>query len=112
MAGVGVRVVEARVEFEEQPLRTPLVLSTGAITRISLATATVTVAGPDGRREQGRGAMYLSDLWAWPSATLAHADRDAAMRGLCRALADVLPEWTPAARHPLHHGVAWEHAVD
>lgn len=112
MARVGVRVVEARVEFEEQPLRTPLVLSTGAIAEISLATATVTVATPDGRRAEGRGAMYLSDLWAWPSLAVAHPDRDRAMRALCSALADTLPRWTPDARHPLHHGVAWEHAVD
>jgi L-alanine-DL-glutamate epimerase-like enolase superfamily enzyme len=34
------------------------------------------------------------------------------MRELCRALAAVLPDWAPDARHPLHHGVAWEHAVD
>src|SRR5438045_1678117 len=98
MAGAGVRVVEARVEFEEQPLRTPLVLSTGAITQVSLATATVTVAAPDGRRSEGRGAMYLSDLWAWPSLTLAHPDRDAAMRALCSALSTTLPGWTPDSR--------------
>jgi L-alanine-DL-glutamate epimerase-like enolase superfamily enzyme len=112
MPCTGVRVVEARVEFEEQPLRTPLVLSTGAISQVSLATATVTVATDDGRRADGRGAMYLSDLWAWPSLVMAHPDRDSAMRALCSALAATLPRWTPDARHPLHHGVAWEHAVD
>src|SRR4051794_17347673 len=108
MPSVGVRVVEARVEFEEQPLRTPLGVSTGAIAEVSLATATVTVTSEDGRRADGRGAMYLSDLWAWPSLTIAHPDRDTAMRALCSALAANLPEWAPETRHPLHHGVAWE----
>src|SRR5262245_56659738 len=101
MAVPGMRVVEARVEFEEQPLRTPLVLSTGAISRVTLATATVTAEDGNGRRAEGRGAMYLSDLWAWPSALLGHPERDTAMRGLCEALADRLPAWSGEVRHPL-----------
>ena len=48
MAATGVRVVEAGVGFEEQRLRTPLLLSSGAISAVTLATARVTVEGAGG----------------------------------------------------------------
>src|SRR5437660_8056846 len=112
MAATGVRVVEAGVGFEEQRLRTPLLLSSGAISAVTLATARVTVEGAGAARASGAGAIYLSDLWAWPSAVVEHQARDGAMRALCEALVDLLPRWASELRHPLDHGMACEHAVD
>src|SRR5262249_39059808 len=74
--------------------------------------AAVTVEDAAGRRAVGRGAMYLSDLWAWPSAVVQHSERDSAMRALCEAMAAMLPHRGDENRHPLEHGVDWEEAVD
>jgi len=66
----------------------------------------------DGREGTGRGAIYLSDLWAWPDSLLTHEGRDQALRSLCREIAENLPEWSggePA--HPLELGMRLHEAV-
>ena len=59
-----------------------------------------------GREAQGRGSIYLSDVWAWPDPALTHEFRDAALRGFCEELAEGLDAHCggePA--HPLALGV-------
>ncbi|MCS6775283.1 MAG: enolase C-terminal domain-like protein [Chloroherpetonaceae bacterium] len=99
------RVLEAHVSFQTQPFQTPLMLSSGPITEITQAEAQVVVE-VEGRQGIGRGAIYLSDLWAWPDPSLSHAVRDSRMRDLCLRLAAELPELCgdePA--HPLELGL-------
>lgn len=98
-------ILDAEVAFQEQPFVVPLILSSGAIHSITEATATVTVEVA-GRRATGRGSIYLSDLWAWPDPTRSHAERDVALRDLCRSFAADLPAacgGQPA--HPLELGL-------
>jgi L-alanine-DL-glutamate epimerase-like enolase superfamily enzyme len=104
VTGCEARVREARVTFSRQPFVRPLILSTGAIEAITQADAEVVVE-VGGRVSEGRGCIYLSDLWAWPDPALGHEQRDAAMRAYCNALAAALPgRWSEAA-HPLVLGL-------
>jgi L-alanine-DL-glutamate epimerase-like enolase superfamily enzyme len=104
-AALETEVLEARVRFTPRALVRPLILSTGAITEITEAQAEVRVRAA-GREAVGRGAMYLSDLWAWPDANLTHAHRDARLRALTEDLAAHLPELCGGeAAHPLELGL-------
>lgn len=102
---MNVQILNAAVEFFSRPFVTPLVLSSGPITKITEARAAVRVR-VDGKEASGRGAIYLSDLWAWPDPKLDHAFRDAEMRKLCIAIASHLVEFCDGeAHHPLELGL-------
>jgi L-alanine-DL-glutamate epimerase-like enolase superfamily enzyme len=97
-------ILAASITFREQPFAKPLQLSSGLITEITEATATVRVQ-VNGVEAEGRGCIYLSDLWAWPDPALTHAQRDAAMREYCTRVARLLPERNDGPCHPLAHGM-------
>lgn len=104
-------VLQARVIFVPRELTSPLVLSSGAITKLTEARAEVTVR-TGGREATGRGAVYLSDLWAWPDPSLSHVQRDARLRALCEAIAADLPALAGGrAAHPLALGLRLHDAV-
>jgi len=96
--------MDAEVAFEHQALMTPLRLSSGAITELTQATAMVTVETA-GRRGVGRGAIYLSDLWAWPDPEVSHDERDRALREYCSEIAAKLADLCGQAAHPLELGL-------
>lgn len=102
--GLVTEIVSAEVVFEKQPFDRPLMLSTGAIEQITEAIAVVRVR-VDGKEAEGRGSIYLSDLWAWPDPALDHATRDAAMRAYCNSLAENLAEICGHSGHPLSLGL-------
>lgn len=99
-----VRLRAASVEFIQRKLAMPLVLSTGAIEEVTEARAAVTVRVGEAEAT-GRGAIYLSDLWAWPDATLSHAHRDATLRRLSQEIAGELPALCGEPAHPLELGL-------
>lgn len=99
-----VRVCEASAEFIPRRLAMPLVLSSGVIEEVTEARATVTVRVGD-VEASGRGAIYLSDLWAWPNSELDHAQRDETLRRLCREIAGDLPALCGEPAHPLELGL-------
>jgi L-alanine-DL-glutamate epimerase-like enolase superfamily enzyme len=105
------RVLEARVEFFHRPFVHPLIISSGAITEITEARAHVRVLV--GNREAwGHGAMYLSDLWAWPEPSLTHAQRDGVLRELCEGIARDLSDLCGGeAAHPMELGMRLHHAL-
>jgi L-alanine-DL-glutamate epimerase-like enolase superfamily enzyme len=96
-------ILSASVTFREQPFAKPLQLSSGTITEITEATASVRVRAGE-REAEGRGSIYLSDLWAWPDPALTHAERDAHMRRLCDSFAAHLSSPLPPS-HPLELGL-------
>jgi len=105
------RLLDAQVKFVNQSFLRPLIISSGAITEITEAVATVTVE-VDGRQAAGRGSIYLSDLWAWPDPAIGHADRDARLRKLCEQIAGKLYDCCggePA--HPLELGLRLHESV-
>lgn len=98
-------VVAASVGFIDRRLDVPLRLSSGTITDLTEARATVRVRVGDAEAD-GKGAVYLSDVWAWPDPNLAHAVRDARMRQLCEEIAANLDRIVGAWRaHPLELGL-------
>ena len=104
-------ILEASVEFIAQPFAVPLVLSSGPITECTEARASVAVE-VDGKRAAGRGAIYLSDLWSWPDASLSHQRRDAALREYCQAISGNLRQFCGGApAHPLELGMRLHEAV-
>lgn len=104
------RILSAAVDFLEQPFLKPLQISSGLITQATEARVTVRVRLGD-HEGTGRGSIYLSDLWAWPGATPDRTAKDAAMRSLCRHLADSLEALCGPAAHPLELGLRLHHAA-
>lgn len=100
-----VQVLDAAVSFRNQPFLKPLQISSGTITTITEATTSVWVES-GGQKAEGRGSIYLSDLWAWPDPSLSHAQRDCALRELTSEIAAnlrALCGGKPA--HPLELGL-------
>ena len=102
---------EAKVTFVPQTLRVPMRLSSGVITEITEARVEVTVE-VEGKRGRGQGAIYLSDVWAWPDAQKTHEERDLALRGFCSEIAARVGEWCGGeAAHPTELGLRLHHAA-
>ncbi len=97
-------VVSADVQFVDRRLDMPLRLASGTITEITEARATVHVrcAGIDA---EGRGSIYLSDVWAWPDPAVPHVERDARLRELCTRIARELRDLVGQPAHPLELGL-------
>ena len=93
------------MEFFERQLAVPLVLSSGVITDVCQAQATVTVRVGE-REATGRGAVNLSAIWAWPRSSRTVAERVDLLRLTCQAAAtrlDLLCGTAPA--HPWDLGL-------
>lgn len=105
------RIVDSSIRFINRSLSTPLQLSSGLITEITEARAFVTVE-VDGRIATGRGAIYLSDLWSWPTAGLSHSAKDRILRVLCQDYSSDLFEICGGeAHHPLELGMRLHDSV-
>jgi L-alanine-DL-glutamate epimerase-like enolase superfamily enzyme len=80
------RVVGAALYFAPITTRVPLKFGTETVTSVTVARASVTVTGADGRRAVGWGETPLSVQWVWPSA-LPYETRHRAMQAFCARLA-------------------------
>jgi len=85
-------IEQIEVAFSDERLAVPLRLSKGVINEITYAEVTMTLKTRTGKMAQGRAAILLSDVWAFPHPTLDHAAKDRAMRALCNELATRLPK--------------------
>jgi L-alanine-DL-glutamate epimerase-like enolase superfamily enzyme len=104
-----IRVESVDVRFSVEPLTVPLQLSKGASTEFTYAKAVVAISTRDGRRGEGFGSILLSDLWAFPNPAYSHAQKDGALRDLCRAFAAALTDDEYA--DPLEKGYTLEEKV-
>lgn len=86
-----VRVETVDLTFSHERLAVPLRLSRGVITDVTYAKVTVMVRTRAGQPQQGTGAIFLSDLWAFPDPAYDHDQKDHAMRTLCQTIAATLP---------------------
>lgn len=104
-------ILDASVDFIDQPFLKPLRISSGLITNATEARVTVTVQ-TEGRIGIGHGSIYLSDLWAWPGATPDRSTKDKSMRKLCEAIAGHLYSLCGDEEfHPLELGLRLHHSV-
>ncbi len=107
---IACRVISASVSFHPQKLVTPLVLSTGTIEELCEARATVTVETPGGKRADGRGSIYLSDLWAWPDFRYSHERRVQYLQAITSKIAAACSEIAfGQTLHPLELGLRLHH---
>ncbi len=105
------QILEAKVEYLDRPFIKPLQLSTGLITEITEARASVT-AEVNGKQATGYGSIYLSDLWAWPLPALSHDQRDKVLRGFTQRIADNLWEFCGnQPQHPLELGLRLHNSI-
>jgi L-alanine-DL-glutamate epimerase-like enolase superfamily enzyme len=104
-------ILSVDVEFLPRRFKTPLVLSSGPITKINEARVTLRVH-TEGKEAVGRGSIYLSDLWAWPDPKYTHEQRDALLQDFCRDIAkrlNQLGEEKPL--HPLELGLRLHNVI-
>jgi hypothetical protein len=90
------KILDSSVTFAPQQFSRPLQLSSSSITTITEAQATVTLL-VDGVEAEGKGSIYLSDLWAWPESPLSHDERDVVLRDYCEKIAAKLGDWCAGA---------------
>ncbi|MBX3010065.1 MAG: mandelate racemase/muconate lactonizing enzyme family protein [Caldilineaceae bacterium] len=81
-----VQVEALDVTFRNERLAVPLHLSRGSITEVTYAKVVVHVRTRAGQAQQGTGAIFLSDLWAFPDPTYDHSQKDRTMRTLCQTI--------------------------
>lgn len=75
-----IRLLEIEPVFTDEEFRVPLKFGTGVIRSITGMTVRAKVETRAGNVAEGFGNILLSDIWGFPSASLSHEDRDAAMR--------------------------------
>ncbi len=99
-----IQIDDIRVSFTRRPFVVPLRLASGTISDITEARVDLTVT-VDRQSATGSGAIYLSDLWAWPDPAIPSAQRDAAMRAYLEQTARLLPYRAVDALHPIEVGM-------
>lgn len=75
-----IRIKEIHIVFSDEKFRTPLRLSTGNIETITYVGVSIAAENRAGAVGQGIGAIFLSDLWAFPSSSVSHGEKDRLMR--------------------------------
>ena len=95
-----VRVLEVEPYFLAGKARTPLKFGSVIVEESTFLHVRARVETRSGRVADGWGAIFLSDMWSWPSQVVPHEQRDAAMRAVatdfCALAAD-----TPGYHHPI-----------
>ncbi len=75
-----IRVVETRVSFSEEKARVPLKFGKVVMEKATYTEVEVTVENQAGKTAKGYGGIFLSDVWAFPTAAISHEEKDRAMR--------------------------------
>ena len=95
-----VRVLEVEPYFLAGKARTPLKFGSVIVEESTFLHVRARVETRSGRVADGWGAIFLSDMWSWPSKIVPHEQRDEAMRAVatdfCALVAD-----TPEYHHPI-----------
>ncbi|MAG36355.1 MAG: hypothetical protein CL878_08935, partial [Dehalococcoidia bacterium] len=95
-----VRVLEVEPSFLDAKARTPLKFGSVIVEESTFLHVRARVETRSGQVADGWGAIFLSDMWGWPSQVVPHEQRDNAMRAVatdfCSVVADV-----PGCHHPI-----------
>jgi L-alanine-DL-glutamate epimerase-like enolase superfamily enzyme len=79
-----IRIKEMDVCFSPERFRTPLKLSSGPIADCTYAIVRIEVENRRGDVAIGIGAVFLSDLWSFPTALLTHEEKTECMMDMMR----------------------------
>jgi L-alanine-DL-glutamate epimerase-like enolase superfamily enzyme len=100
MKPTDIRLVEIEPHFPPAHCRTPLKFGAVVVDSLAFCHVRAVVETRDGRRGEGWGAMFLMDMWSWPSAVVEHDLRAQIMEDFVRALCKAAPEHGEPA-HPI-----------
>ena len=75
MKPTDIRLCETTLATQLVPYRTPIKFGGRVVREALLVDVAVEAETRDGRRGRGRGSMPLSNVWAWPSATVSAGGR-------------------------------------
>lgn len=88
-----IRVIEAVLDTEKVPFRTPLKFGGRVMEHMTLVNAQVTVESRDGKHAIGLGSMPMANVWAWPSSEVPPEQAEQAMidfaEGVARLTDDI-----------------------
>ncbi len=100
MPDTAIRILELEPFFTYETPREPLKFGAVVMTASTLCYVRARVETRDGKRADGWGAIFMSDVWAFPTPSMSHEVKDAAMRHLverfCRHAASY-----PGYGHPI-----------
>jgi L-alanine-DL-glutamate epimerase-like enolase superfamily enzyme len=109
------RIKFASLAFEPLAYRTPIKFGGRVIEKGFLANVTLTAESRDGKKHAtGFGSMPVGHIWAWPSATVAADQAEAAMKQFAEEIVELGSECTEHG-HPLdlgyHLSAEYEHTA-
>lgn len=84
MKPTDIRVLEARPYFPQAVCRTPLKFGAVVVESLAFCHVRLEVENRAGRRAVGWGAMFLMDMWGWPSPRVPHPLRARVMEEFVR----------------------------
>ena len=80
-----IRVLDVDVHFSREKGREPLKFGNVVVHDCLYCQVRVTVETSRGDVADGWGAVFLMDMWGWPSAEVPHADREMTLRQITEA---------------------------
>jgi len=95
-----IRILELSPFFTSEKPRVPLKFGGVVMDRAEYCHVRARVENRAGRVAKGWGAIFMSDVWAWPTAAVAQPDRSALMCDLVRAWCRRVSEFSEFA-HPI-----------
>lgn len=95
-----IRIVEAVLEINPVPFRTPLKFGGRVVESCDLMDVRVTVETNDGRMTDGFGSMPLGNVWAWPSSKLSPDQTATVMKAFAEEVVQMGNRY-PEFGHPL-----------
>jgi len=95
-----IRIRRATPHYPFVRARTPLKFGAVVVEALDFCHVCVEVENRAGKVAQGWGAMFLMDMWAWPSAAVPHEQRMVAMRRLNGDLCKLFASYDDYA-HPV-----------
>jgi len=95
-----IRILSLEPFFTRETARTPIKFGGVVMDSAYLCHVRATVENRAGRRAEGWGAIFMSDVWAWPSPAVDHATRETLMCDLVRVWCKRVAEYADTA-HPV-----------
>ncbi len=100
MLDTDIRILEASAFFLDERARTPLKFGAVVMDVVTFCHVRVRAENRRGQVADGWGAIFLSDVWAFPTPRLEHALKDKAMRRVTQAFCRRASDYKSFA-HPI-----------
>jgi hypothetical protein len=95
-----IRIIEVQTYTVPTRCRTPLKFGSVVVDELPIGYAKVVVENRAGATAEGWGAMFLMDLWAWPTSQASHEAKNRVMCDLLNAYAQSVAGYAGHA-HPI-----------